>query len=68
MKATNQSGVIGTSTTTIAKSRVWETFDLNQLKSAPSQLLLVFPGFYRLQTCCLSFGPANIPFFFTSAG
>jgi hypothetical protein len=26
-------------------SRVRETFELNQLKSAPSQLLLVFSGF-----------------------
>ena len=32
--------------------RVQETFELNQLKSAPSQLLPVFPGFDRLQTCC----------------
>jgi hypothetical protein len=30
--------------------RVWETFELNQLKSAPSQLLPVFPGFDRLET------------------
>jgi hypothetical protein len=33
-------------------SRVRETFELNQLKSVPSQLLPVFPGFDRLQTCC----------------
>jgi hypothetical protein len=32
--------------------RVWETLELNQLKSAPSQLLPVFSGFDRLQTCC----------------
>jgi hypothetical protein len=32
--------------------RVPETFELNQLKSAPSQLLPVFPGFDQLQTCC----------------
>jgi hypothetical protein len=34
--------------------------ELNQLKSAPSQLLPVFSEFDRLQTCCHSFGPANI--------
>jgi hypothetical protein len=39
-------------------------FELNQLKSAPSQLLPVFPGFHRLQTCCHSFGTANILSFF----
>jgi hypothetical protein len=34
-------------------SRVRETFELNQLKSAPSsQLLPVLSGFDRLQTCC----------------
>jgi hypothetical protein len=33
-------------------SRVRETFELNQLKSAPSQILPVFSGFDRLQTCC----------------
>jgi hypothetical protein len=44
--------------------RVRETFELNQLKSAPSQLLPVFPGFDRLQTCYHSFGPTNILFFF----
>ena len=43
-------------------SRVWETFELNQLKSIPS--LLVFPVFDRLQTCCLSFGHANILYIF----
>ena len=44
--------------------RVRETLELNQLKSAPSQLLPVFPGFDRLQTCCHSFGLADIlPFF-----
>ena len=32
------------------QTRVRETFELNQLKSAPSQLLPVFPGFDRLQT------------------
>ena len=32
--------------------RVRETFELDQLKSVPSQLLPVFPGFDRLQTCC----------------
>ena len=47
--------------------RVWETFDLNQLKSAPSQLLTVFSGFDQLQTCCHWFGPANIRCFFSSA-
>ena len=50
------------------ESRVRETFELNQLKSAPSQLLPVFSGFDRLQTCCHSFGPANILYFFSSAG
>ena len=44
--------------------RVRETFELNQLKSAPSQRLVVFPGFDRLQTCCHWFGPANILCFF----
>ena len=48
--------------------RVWETFELNQLESAPSQLLPVFSGFNRLQTCCHSFGPANILHIFLSAG
>jgi hypothetical protein len=48
--------------------RVRETFELNQLKSAPSQLLPVFSGFDRLQTCCHYVGPANILFFFSSAG
>ena len=33
-------------------SRVRETFELNQLKSAPSQFLPVFSGFHQLQTCC----------------
>ena len=33
-------------------NRIWETFELNQLKSAPSQLLPVFPGFDQLQSCC----------------
>ena len=33
-------------------SRVRETFELHQLKSAPSQLLPVFSGFEWLQTCC----------------
>jgi hypothetical protein len=32
--------------------RVWETFELNQLKSAPSQLLSVFSGLDWLQTYC----------------
>ena len=27
-------------------------FELNQLKSTPSQLLPVFSGFHRVQTCC----------------
>jgi hypothetical protein len=41
------------------------TFELNQLKSAPSQVLPVFfSGFDRLQTCCHSFGLANILYFF----
>ena len=40
--------------------KVWENFELNQLKSAPSQLLPVFLGFDRLQTCCHQFGPADI--------
>jgi hypothetical protein len=44
--------------------RVREAFELNQLKSAPSQLLPVFSGFDRLQTCCHSFGLTNILFFF----
>jgi hypothetical protein len=44
--------------------KVWETFELNQLKSTPSQLLPVFSGFDWLQTCCNSFGPANILLFF----
>ena len=42
------------------QSRVRETFELNQLKSAPSQLPPVFSGFDRLQTCCHSFGLADI--------
>lgn len=45
-----------------------ETFELNQRKPAPSQLLRVFffPVFDRLRTCCHTFGPANIKvcFFF----
>jgi hypothetical protein len=41
-----------------------ETFKLNELKSAPSQLLPVFSEFDRLQTCCHSFGPANILYYF----
>ena len=45
-------------------TKVRETFELNQLKSVPSQLLPVFSRFDRLQTCCHSFGPANILFFF----
>jgi hypothetical protein len=49
-------------------TRVRETFELNQLKSAPSQLLPVFSGFHRLQTCCDQFGPADILYFFSSAG
>ena len=48
--------------------RVGETFELNQLKSAPSQLLPVFSGFDRLQTCCHEFGPANTLYNFSSAG
>ena len=49
-------------------NRIRETFELNQPKSAPSQLLPVFSGFDRLPTCCHSFGPANILYFFPSAG
>jgi hypothetical protein len=41
-------------------SRVWETFELNQLKFAPFITSTGFPGFDRLQTCCHSFGLANI--------
>jgi hypothetical protein len=37
---------------TLFEHRVRETFELNQLKSTPSQLLLVFSGFDRLQTYC----------------
>ena len=33
-------------------SKVRETFDLNQLKSAPSQLLPIFSRFDWLQPCC----------------
>jgi hypothetical protein len=40
--------------------RVRGTFELNQRKSASSQFLPFFSGFDRLQTCCHSFGPANI--------
>jgi hypothetical protein len=41
--------------------KVWETFELNQLKSAHSQVLPgFFTGFDRLQTCCHQFEPANI--------
>jgi hypothetical protein len=47
---------------------VREIFELNQLKSAPSQLLPVFSRFDRLQTCCHSFGPANVLRCFSSAG
>jgi hypothetical protein len=46
-----------------ACNRVRETFELNQVKSAPSQLLPVFPEFDRLQTSCHSFGPTIILFF-----
>ena len=54
-------------------TRVRETFELNlvQLKSAPSQLLrlqIQVLGFDRLQTCCHSFGPANILLFLSIAG
>ena len=35
-----------------AQIRVQETLELNHLKSPPSQLLPVFSGFVRLQTCC----------------
>jgi hypothetical protein len=48
----------------VVRCRIRETFELNQLKSAPSQLLPVFPGIVWLQTCCHSFGPANILYFF----
>jgi len=34
------------------QNRLQETFELNQLKSVPSQLLPVFSGFDWLQTCC----------------
>ena len=51
------------------RNRVQEPFELNQLKSAPSQLLPDFSGFDRLQTCCHSYGPVNIFFnFISSAG
>jgi hypothetical protein len=43
---------------------VRETFELNQLKSTPSQLLPLSLGFDRLQTCCHEFGLANILLFF----
>ena len=33
--------------------RVWDTFELNQPKSGPSQLLPVFSGFHRLQNLLL---------------
>ena len=39
--------------------RVWETFELNQLKSGFSTSTVFFTGFDRLQTCCHKFGPAN---------
>ena len=44
--------------------RVGEALELNQLKSAPSQLLPFFSGFDRLQTCCHSFALANNLWFF----
>ena len=47
-----------------SSTRVRETFELNQLKSTPSQLLPVFSGFDRLQTCSHWFGPANILYIF----
>ena len=51
------------------RRRVRETFELNQLKCGASQLLPVFSGFDQLQTCCRSFGPANLLFFlFSTAG
>jgi hypothetical protein len=37
-------------------------------QGAPSQLLPVFSGFDRLQSCCDQFGPANILYIFSSAG
>ena len=43
-------------------------FSAQPAKIRPPQLLPVFPGFDRLQTCCHSFGPANILYFFSSAG
>jgi hypothetical protein len=46
------------------RTRVRETFELNRLKSTPSQLLPVSSGFDRLQTCCHEFGLANILFYF----
>jgi hypothetical protein len=36
----------------VEHDRVRETFELNQLKSAPSQLLPVFSEFDRFQACC----------------
>jgi hypothetical protein len=60
-------GSIGCFQTLLA--RVQKTFELNQLKSAPSQLLLFFSGLDRLQTCCDSFAPVNIlNVFFSSVG
>jgi hypothetical protein len=50
--------------------RVRETFELNHLKSAPSQLPPVFSGFHRFsqdftgcKLCCHEFGPVNILYF-----
>jgi hypothetical protein len=43
---------------------VWEIFELNQLKSTPSQLLPVFLGFDMMQICYRWFGPVNILLFF----
>jgi len=50
------------------QSKVRETFELHQLKSAPSQLLPVSSRFDRLHTCCHWFNPANILFFSPTAG
>ena len=48
--------------------RIGETFELNQLKSAPSQLLLLFSGPDRLQTCCIHLDRSISYIFFPSAG
>ena len=50
------------------QARVRETFELNQLKSVPSQLLPVFSGFDQLQTCCPFIWTGQYSIFFSSAG